>query len=552
MNSCITPARLGRELKAGSKAVLILRLKQAETAIADNRLDEAFEIVQSENIRQHRRGQKLIGRLARAFARRGQENLETERVQLALLDCNKAEKLAGNTLEVARLRSAICADMEQRRLRDRHRSFKVTEARQRIQDGWLSAGEQILNGTDDQDSQAGMVRQQAEVARLQIGQAVNKVEQALARNDLESAIEIALKAGIAGNQNHEIVELVSKLRSLAVKQIRENLDEGRINLAQSVWHKVSPIADGCGEISELGRVLAQCRQAAEYIAAGRPREAVPLLRKATSVCPSAQWLATLSDQTRQAADLLDELAASPIGLDVDDGERRTMDDGRETMADSHSQRSQEQPKAMGYEGPDAREGSLPSKFVLQMDGIGSFIVLRDGRVTVGPISSSAHPTVGLMADPNLPVATIERAEDDYFIRSASPVRVNDATTTNKLLASGDRIGLSPRCGMRFMIPNPASTTAMLTLSTARLGRADVRQIILMDRDILIGPNAGSHIHAESLEETIALYVKNGRLLCKTNQGILVDEKPVSSTSGLPIEKPIRIGRVSMVLTELKE
>lgn len=532
--------------------MLILRLKQAETAIADNRLDEAFEIVQSENIRQHRRGQKLIGRLARAFARRGQENLETERVQLALLDCNKAEKLAGNTLEVARLRSAICAEMEQQRLRDRHRSYKVAQAKQHIQDGWLSAGEQILDGTDDQDSQAGIIRQQAEVARLQIGQAVHKVEQALERNDLESAIEIALKAGIVGNQNHETVELVSKLRSMAVKQIRENLNEGRMNLAQSFWQKVSPIADGSGEISELGRALAQCRQAAEYIASGRPREAVPLLRKATSVCPSAQWLATLSDQTRQAADLLDELAASPIGLDVDDGERPTVDDGRQTSDDNDMQLSEELPKAMGYKGSDIPQGSLPSKFVLQMDGIGSFIVLRDGRVTIGPISSSEHPTVGLMADPNLPVATIERAEDDYFIRSNSPVRVNEATTTNKLLANGDRIGLSPRCGMRFVIPNPASTTATLNLSTARLGRADVRQIILMDRDILVGPNAGSHIHAESLEETIALYVKNGRLLCKANQAILVDEKPVSATSGLPIEKPIRIGRMSMVLTELKE
>jgi len=58
--------------------VLILRLKQAESAIADGRLDEAFNIVQSEEIKQHRRGQKLIGRLARAFAKRGKENLDSE------------------------------------------------------------------------------------------------------------------------------------------------------------------------------------------------------------------------------------------------------------------------------------------------------------------------------------------------------------------------------------------------------------------------------------------------------------------------------------------
>ena len=80
--------------------MLILRLKQAETAVADGRLDEAFEIIRSEQIRQHRRGQKLIGRLARAFAKRGRENLDAERIQLALNDCNRAEKLAGNIDEV--------------------------------------------------------------------------------------------------------------------------------------------------------------------------------------------------------------------------------------------------------------------------------------------------------------------------------------------------------------------------------------------------------------------------------------------------------------------
>jgi hypothetical protein len=532
--------------------VLILRLKQAESAIADGRFDEAFEIVQSENIRQHRRGQKLIGRLARAFAKRGQQNLDAERIQLALLDCNKAEKLAGNTPEVAKLRSGICTEMEQRRLRDHHRSFKVAQARQQIQDGWLSAGEQILNGTDEKDSQAGIVREQAAVARLQTGQAVSQVERALGRNDLDRAIEIALKAGASSNQSHEVVDVVSKLRSLAIKQIKENIDEGRINLAHSLWQRVSPLADGCGEMSELGRALAGCRQAADYIAAGRPREAVPLLRKVKAICPSAKWLGPIADQTRQAADLLDELAASPVGLDVaEDGPQRAEGGAQEMDGIPNVEDGQLQSIAM-KRSQGREEAMLPSKFLLQIDGIGSFVVLRDGRVTVGPVSSSARPAVGLMADPNLPVATIERTDDDYFIRASSPIRVNDAATTNKLLVNGDRIGLSPRCGMRFTLPNPASTTAILSLSSGRLGRADVRKIILMDRDILIGPNAGSHIPTESLEETVTLFVQNGRLLCKAKQSVLVDEKPVSSTVGLPIEKQIRIGRMSLVLAELKE
>ena len=532
--------------------MLILRLKQAASAIADGRLDEAFDIVQSKDIREHRRGQKLIGRLALAFAKRGQDNLEAERIQLALADCNKAEKLAGNTEDVAKLRSAICSEMEQKRLRGRHRSFKVAQARQHIQDGWISAGEEILKDAGNEDGQAGIVLQQAAVARLHTSEAITKAEKALQRNDLDAAIDFVLKTGAAGSQNEQVVELISKLRLLAARQIKENFDSGRLDLAHSVWQRVSPIADGCSEISELGSALSQCSKAAEYVAAGRPREAVNLLRKVKLTCPSAQWLGMVTEQSRQAAELLDELATSPLGLDI--ARRQDMED-RIQQTDNEAQSvSAGQPQAIPKQrsSDNRAKSSLPSKFVLQIDGIGSFYVLRDASITVGPISSSARPTVGLMVDPNLPAVTIERSEDDYFIRSSRPVRVNDATTTNKLLVDSDRINLSPRCGMKFNIPNPASTTATLSLPGTRLGRADVRRIILMDRDILIGPTEGSHILADSLDETIALFVQNGRLLCRAKDKILVDEKAVSSTAGLPVNKQIRIGQISLVLTELKE
>jgi predicted transcriptional regulator len=531
--------------------VLILRLKQAETAVADGRLDEAFDIVQSEQIRQHRRGQKLISRLARAFVKRGQENLEAERVQLALIDCNKSEKLTGNTNDVARLRSAICSEMEQRRLRNQHRSYKVTEARRQIQDGWISVGEQILDEADENDGQMGMVMQQANVARLQLNEAIAKAERALRRNDLDSAIDIFLQTGVTNSKNDRVTELVSKIRSLAIRQIRDNFDSGRIDRARSLWQKVSPIANGTSEISELGTALSQCRKAAEYVAVGRPREAVVLLRTVKVICPSAKWLCAVTEQTQKAAGLLDELAASPLGLDISSDtpdEKGTGGEKINKAPDGDSAKSRALRHRIRETGTDS---SLPSEFVMQMDGIGSFLVLRDSSITIGPISSSARPTVGLMADPNIPVATIERVQDDYFIRSSSPIRVNDITTNNKLLVDGDRIVLSPRCRMKFHIPNPASTTAVLTLSGARLGRADIRQIILMDRDILIGPAAGNHILAEFLEKTIAIYTQHNRLLCRASEKVLVDDKPVGSTGGLTIDKQIRIGQISFVITKQK-
>ena len=520
--------------------MLILRLKQAETAVADGRLDEAFDIIQSEQIRQHRRGQKLIGRLARAFAKRGQENLESERIQLALLDCNKAEKLAGNTDEVARLRSAICSEMEQRRIRDQHRSFNLTQAKRNIQDGWISVGQQILDEADDDDGQAGMVLRQANVARLELNEAVAKVDQALRRNDMDSAMEIIVQAGITDNKNDKVIELVSRLKSLAIEQIRENFNIGRIDRAQSLWQKVSPIANGTTEISELGLALSQCHKAAEFVAAGLHREAVSLLRKVKVICPSAKWLSAVTEQNRKAAELLDELAASPLGLDIgaDTGDEKETGSRKNTNLSAEDNAIRQGNKTGMGTG-----SSLLSKFVMQMDGVGSFLVLRDSRVTVGPVSSSARPTIGLMADPNIPVATIERADDDYFIRSSRPIHVNNVATTNKLLVDGDRIALSSRCRMKFHLPNPASTTAILVLSGARLGRADIRNVILMDRDILIGSSGGNHILAESLDETVALFAQNDRLLCKASKKVLVDDKPVGSTAGIPVDKQIRIGQM---------
>jgi len=531
--------------------VLILRLKQAETAMADDRLDEAFDIVQSEQVRQHRRGQKLIGRLAEAYVRRGQGNLESERVQLALLDCNKAEKLAGNTAEVARLRSEICSEMEQRRLRNQHRSLKVAQAREQIDNGWLSAGEQILKDADVDEGHGNIVKEHAAVARLAIDEAVAKANQALSRNDLCGAIDVFLKAGVAGNQNDKVTELGAKLKALAVGRIRENISDGRIDIAQSVLQMISPLANGSTEIAELGLALNQCRQAAGHVAAGQPRLAVPLLRKVKLICPAANWLKAVTEQSRQAADLLDELAAGPLGLDIaGDDESSPCDLGG--AGGRTSRDSVQSPKMGGDRSPMEQLGSvIPPRFVLEIDGVGGFLVVRDQRVTVGPVSSSEHPTVGLIADPNMPVASIERVDEDYFLRSSKPVQVNSAVTTEKLLVDEDKIALSPRCRMKFNTPNPASTTATLSLSSARLGRGDIRRVILMDRDIVIGPTMGSHVQAKALHDTVTLFAQGEKVFCAGKGQVMVDGKPAGKKARLALNRQITVGEISMVLTEVK-
>jgi hypothetical protein len=156
----------------------------------------------------------------------------------------------------------------------------------------------------------------------------------------------------------------------------------------------------------------------------------------------------------------------------------------------------------------------------------------------------------LLAEPNVPVAGIERTDEDYFLCTQKTIYINDKPVTKKLLSDNDRIALSPKCRLKFYTPNAASTTAVLDLDGARLPRPDVRRIILMDRDILIGPGVNNHIRTERVNNTVTLFIQNGKLNCRAKEKMLVNNQPLEYGAGFPIGLPIRIGRISLVLTKL--
>ena len=250
----------------------------------------------------------------------------------------------------------------------------------------------------------------------------------------------------------------------------------------------------------------------------------------------------------QPHEALEELDAGPLGLSIADAvgiRNQAMHDENDIPA--RDEAMHEAARAMNAPRNDPTTSPLPSAFVMQMDGIGSYLVFRDARLTIGPISSSARPTLGLMAEPDLPVISIERIDADYFVRSERVIEVNGTPVTEKLLADGDVIALSPRCRLRFRLPNAASTTAVLMLSGARLGRPDIRHVLLMGRDILAGPYTNHHIQSEHLDETITFFEQNERLLCRASQPVAIDGRPMQPEKGLMMDKPIRIGNFSMVL-----
>ncbi len=522
--------------------MLNLQLKQAQCALSDGQLDEAFRLVQTDDIKRHRRGQKLTAKVAKALAKRGREHLAAERLQQALADCNKADELGGNRAEVGELRQTICKRMEQKQYQHRQRKQRLAQAAEQMDKGWLSVGADILG--DVEHAEADMLAQEANAKRKLVDDAVNKAALALKRDDLEEAIEILRRGDLAMNQHPKLAEQIGRIRTTTVKRVKDFLNGGRVDLADSMLRRLSALDGDTIEVTQLRDAVTVCGQAAEHIAEGRPRQALQLLTRLKMLLPAAKWLEGARAQAQKSAEALESLRTGPLGLVVSPATHDVSvpTPAADVAAEPIQNRQDNDDIAKMETG-----STIPSKFVLQIDGVGAFYVVRNKSVSIGPISSSARPAVGLVAPPDLPVAMIERHDEDYFIRSENPIGVDDKMVTEKLLADGDKIALSHRCRMKFNVPNAASNTATLLLSSAKLPRPDINHVILMDRDILIGSGIGNHSRSNGNNESLALFVRDGKMYCRTRDSVIVDGKEFDSRCGLPLVTPIKIGRLRVAL-----
>ena len=541
--------------------MLILRIKQAESALAGGRLDEACELLADADLRSCRQAQQLLDGLIDRLIARGKEHLAAGRMPQALADCQKAAELGGNIPAAAELRAQIAEALTGQHNARRTHGETLASARKHADAGRLSQAEQLLadaglsRGGDD-STRVGELRRDVDCRRQAADAAVRRCRAAMARGDLVAAVDELLAARAQRATNDELAELSARVVEGCVEQARRELNRGRIDLAETLLARAELPSGPRPAVAELQRAVVECRQAAAAAQAGHMRQVGEMLRRARAILPDAAWLGDAVDAVDRAAHAAETLRSGPLGMlsgsvVVPSGSAPVMPPVAAGIENGHGRRNA--PKA---EKPDAAppgpvfEGrsNMPGRFVIQLDGAGSSLVISGGRVTVGPISSVHRPDLGLLADANLPVVSLERTDEgDYFLACQQPVEVNDRAVTGKLLADGDKIALSPRCRLRFRLPTPASTTAVIELSTARVPQADIRRVILMDRELVIGPGPAAHVRADELPARAVLQPLDGKLLCRTDCELTRESRPMDPAEGIPFDCPVRIGPLGMVV-----
>jgi uncharacterized protein Yka (UPF0111/DUF47 family) len=514
--------------------VFDFNLKRAQVALSDGRLDEAYEVLKDSSLQQHRAGQKLITRLSKAFIQRGRSHLQAHRLAPALDDCLRAEKLAGNLPQVVELRSEIAQEIETERIELQQRAEQFEKAKQQMQNGWLSAGRKILAQTDDQQAQC--LLKNVQMLEIEADSVQGRIQKALKVGQIEMAARLYQNSILKNNLDPQAAEILNRIQQAASKQLQGFVTQGDIHLATSLLGQLSGKVLECDSIRSCRQSIDYCRLAVQQMDSGNFTAAVVNLKKFRTLQPKAKWLNEAIAQTQRAADSQRDLQAGPLGI--------LESIGQAVAAEPDMHQIQQPSPAMSKQKNITNEHidvGARMRFLLQIDGVGAWQVLCDDRVTIGPVSGSKHCDIELVTAPDVRPQQIERTDGDYFM--AAP----DAVVAGQLLNDGQRLELSPRCRFKFSVPNPASSTACLVPSSARFPRADISGVILMDREILIGPECNNHIQTGQIDKAMTLFLKDKSIYCRAQQVMTVDGRPLDSGQALPMDKQIGAGDIRFCL-----
>ncbi|MDB4614198.1 hypothetical protein OAH18_00770 [bacterium] len=494
--------------------VLNLQLKQAKTAFAEGRLDEACQLAAIPIVREHRGGQQLISHLVTALLKRGQEHLDNARFDEAGRDCRAADRLAGNTPEIAALRETLNNALRANAVRIQQREQVIRAAKQEIGRGALSLGGRMLEQLDG-DSRADAVARELKLRRESADAAIARAEEAIKTSAFDAAVRelVDLKRN---HPNHAKFEtLLSQFSEGAGKQLQGHFDSGRLDLAKMLLHRAEDLICCSCHLSEAAAVMDQFAAASDAQQNGRYRDAANTLTRLATILPKAKWIAAAVKEARSAADAAESLNAGPLGM-LDGFAATQVGNAKPQKAPSI------EPVARPVAGIDTLTNN--DRSLLAVEGVGSFLVMRKAAVKIASASSKRPFDVGLVNAGTLPGLTIERIQDDYFLRSEDSVLVNDRSTKEKLLTNGDRIALNRRCSLKFVLPNPASTTAVLELTSAKLKRPDVRRIILCDDSIVMDQSRSAHVPLHEADPPVIIVARGSQLHAKPmGRGITADQ-----------------------------
>lgn len=513
----------------------ILRIKQIEFALRGGRLEDAFKRLKQSSVLEHRRGQELVQELVDAFVARGRDYLQNEHIDAAAVDCDRAVDLAGQQPAVIALRREIEAASRERAVLCKRRKGIADEARSMIGRGEFDAGQEKLDELSVAASARAGLESEIERARARLAAAMKRATIALENRDDAQAAHALLDVQRIQPEDVDFLALKRGFVRSTLVQFDDAIIDGRLDRATRLLARIRPLAEGNQNASNAAMIVDLLQQASDAIERGAFADGLRLLKQCAQLVPerALDWIQSAMATTSNAAQSVDSLQTGPLSL-------MQMGLPENVASPLLLEKGPVRVKAAVRTSSNPKGSLLPERFLLQADGVGSYLVVRNDRVHFGPISSSQSSDVELQGVVKKANVRIDRLDEDYFLRGDLELTVNGHLTREALLADGDVIVLGKRCRGTFRRPTPTTGTAMFEFSATSFRRRDVRGILLLDDAILIGPGQRSHVRAGDTAKPGVLFMR-GETLCYRDDG---------ETMPIGLGSPFRIGETSIVCTKI--
>lgn len=497
---------------------LCVRIRAAEKALENGRLDQAYAAAVTPDVRAHRRGRKLLDGLVKPLQARARLHLQAGRHADALTDLDKLAAVGYTGPDLETLRQRIIGQMHSKQERDADERQAYAQAAKNLDAGRLETGRLAIDKVDDTRHRQEL-RAELDVRVQRSAQLLAQADDALNRGDVLAAVRFWCEARERHGRSRAGDDLVGRLATAFHQTLDDWFAEGRLDRFLTVRAELAALRAVDPACEEYEQMASLCSRGVAQLGCRDYAGLRQTLRRLQKARGAARWVREALGNLAKVVAAHDLLQSSPLGLfasaagdAVDEGapmpagpaRKQTFPAGQ-TLAAGTAQ--------PGHGAPLDRHPLL-----MLVDGAGSSLVLPQDCVRIGRAGSSRPIDVPIPADIQSHHADIMRDGDDYFLTAHGPARVNRRSVKRTLLRDGDRVVLGSQAKFVFRQPSAKSASAVLDLSHRCRLAQDVSNIVLFRETCLIGPQPSCHLRTKEGESQVVLFDRAGQLYGRAATG----------------------------------
>ncbi|MEQ1904582.1 MAG: hypothetical protein ABL888_10380 [Pirellulaceae bacterium] len=162
--------------------------------------------------------------------------------------------------------------------------------------------------------------------------------------------------------------------------------------------------------------------------------------------------------------------------------------------------------------PTTTPESLPSNFMLWIDGVGGFLICCGKSLWLGRYVDRSNIDIPLQSDLLRRHANLFATSDGYsLVGTANTTVAGRSCETPQPLVDGDSIHLNRHVELKFRRPDWRSTSARIDFVTGHRTVPWCDAVLLLNDRLTIGPSTQNHVCVREMTSEITLRIRGGRL-----------------------------------------